>query len=113
MAVQSCLDYCIFDSFDSSILQSFDEYAQVSCLAGVTLPPVSFPKASVASFMKLGDIKPDPSDAHKTWWPLDKKFKSVDFIRQPNEVCQVTLNPNHDPLDLDKIMECFEVKLHF
>ena len=63
--------------------------------------------------MKLGDIKPDPSDAHKTWWPLDKKFKSVDFIRQRNEVCQVTLNPNHDPLDLDKIMGCFEVKLHF
>ena len=64
MAAQSCLDHCRFDSFDSSNLQSFDEYAQVSCLTGVTLQPVSFLKAGVTSFMKLGDIKPDPLDAH-------------------------------------------------
>ncbi len=78
-------------------------------LAGALLPPVSFHKAGVASFMKLGDIEPDFADANKTWWPLDKKFKGVAFIRQPNEVCRVTLNPDHDPLDLGKIMECFEV----
>ena len=63
----------------------------------------------VKSFVTLEEIKPDPADAYKIWWPLNKSFKSVDFIRQPNEVCQVTLNPHHDRLDLDKIMECFEV----
>ena len=61
--------------------------------------------------MKLDDIKPDPADAHKIWWPLDEEFKGVDFIRQPNEVCHVTLNPGHESLDLNKIMECFKVIL--
>ena len=63
--------------------------------------------------MKLEEIAVDPAnpaDAHKIWWPLDKTFRSVDFIRQPNEVCQVTLNPKHKNLDLNRIMECFEVR---
>lgn len=59
--------------------------------------------------MKLEEIAVDPADAHKIWWPLDKTFRSVDFIRQPNEVCQVTLKPKHKDLDLSRIMECFEV----
>lgn len=75
--------------------------------------PVTFQPASKSSFMKLEEIAVDPAnpaDAHKIWWPLDKTFRSVDFIRQPNEVCQVTLNPKHKNLDLNRIMECFEVR---
>ena len=71
--------------------------------------PATFQPASKSSFMKLEDIAVEPADGHKIWWPLDKTFRSVDFIRQPNEVCQVTLNPKHKNLDLNRIMECFEV----
>ncbi len=70
---------------------------------------VSFQPAGRFPFMRLEEIQPDPADPHKIWWPLDKTFKSVDFIRQPNEVCQVTLNADHSMLNVDKIMECFEV----
>ena len=59
--------------------------------------------------MKLEEIQPDPADAHKIWCPADRHLQSVAFIRQPNEVCHVTLEPDHTDLDLNTIMGCFEV----
>ena len=72
---------------------------------------VSFLPASKSPFTKLEEVQPDPADAHKIWWPLDRTSESVDFIRQPNEVCYVTLKPRHKDLDINIIMECFEVRL--
>ena len=78
--------------------------------AGLELPSVSFPPGKIKRFRQATEITAGPPNA--VWWPLQTNHKATDFfLRQPNELFQVTVSENHDPLSQSAIEEQFKVKL--
>ena len=68
---------------------------------------VTFNAAEVRRFNDSKEIVPEPSNA--IWWPRKSNHEAVDFYRQPNELCQVTVNVDHDKLNMATILKEFEV----
>ena len=71
------------------------------------MEPVTFNAGEVRRFNKSNEIRAEPSNA--IWWPRKSNHEAVDFYRQPNELCQVTVNVDHDELNMTTILKEFEV----
>ena len=68
---------------------------------------VTFNAAEVRRFNDSKEIVPEPSNA--IWWPRKSNHEAVDFYRQPDELCQVTVDVDHDKLNMATILKEFEV----
>ncbi|CAL8468249.1 g7788 [Coccomyxa elongata] len=68
---------------------------------------VDLPLGSLHWFSEINEVANLPDNAHCR--PRSKNYTSIDFVRQPDEVAQVTQNLEHAPLESARIRECFEV----
>ena len=92
------------------LMQSFVTYfsdAAKKIFSGADLRPVTFNAGEVSRFNDPREIVAKPSNG--VWWPRKSNHEAVDFYRQPNELCQVTVNVDHDQLNMTSILKEFEV----
>ena len=77
------------------------------CFTGADLGSVTINAGVVKRFKSSSEIVSEPSNG--VWWPTKSNHEAVDFYRQPNELCQVTVNVDHVKLNMTTILKEFEV----
>ena len=68
---------------------------------------MTFKAGEVRRFNSSSEIVTEPSNG--IWWPRKSNQEAVDFYRQPNELCQVTVDVDHAKLNMTAILKEFEV----
>ena len=74
---------------------------------GEKLEDVTLSAGEIQRFNDSSEIVAEPSNG--IWWPRKSNHEAVDFYRQPNELCQVTVNDDHNKLTMSTIFKEFEV----